>query len=71
MPNLRIETNVSKDKIDMKACLAELSKALANTTGKPEQYMVVQVQLISLWSEDILIFRENYISAHYQSGVHN
>ena len=49
MPNLRIETNVSADKIpDMKACLADLSKTLAATTGKPEQYMVVQVwQLIS------------------------
>jgi len=43
MPNLRIETNVPKDKIDMKTCLTELSKALAATTGKPEQYMVVQV----------------------------
>ena len=43
MPNLRIETNVPKDKIDMKVCLAELSTALANTTGKPEQYLVVQV----------------------------
>eukprot|EP00092_Neocalanus_flemingeri_P002946 GFUD01003151.1.p2 GENE.GFUD01003151.1~~GFUD01003151.1.p2 ORF type:complete len:123 (-),score=31.60 GFUD01003151.1:281-649(-) len=44
MPNLRIETNVEKDKIaDMNAFLAELSKALAATTGKPEQYMVVQV----------------------------
>eukprot|EP00090_Calanus_glacialis_P044373 TRINITY_DN7909_c0_g1_i1.p1 TRINITY_DN7909_c0_g1~~TRINITY_DN7909_c0_g1_i1.p1 ORF type:complete len:122 (-),score=40.08 TRINITY_DN7909_c0_g1_i1:113-478(-) len=43
MPNLRIETNVAKDKIDMKACLTELSKAMASTTGKPEQYMVVQV----------------------------
>jgi len=44
MPNLRIETNVPKDKIDMKTCLTELSKALAATTGKPEQYMVVQVK---------------------------
>ena len=43
MPNLRIETNVAKDKIDMKACLTELSKAMASTTGKPELYMVVQV----------------------------
>ena len=43
MPNLRIETNVSKDSIDMKACLSELSKALAATTGKPEQYMLIQV----------------------------
>ena len=41
MPNLRIETNVAKDKIDMKACLTELSKSLASTTGKPDHYMVV------------------------------
>ena len=44
MPNLRIETNVPKGNIkDLPAFLKELSSALAATTGKPEQYMVVQV----------------------------
>ena len=44
MPNLRVETNLTRAQIsDLPACLAELSKALAATTGKPEQYMVVQV----------------------------
>ena len=44
MPNLRIETNVAKEKIkDLPGFLKELSSALAATTGKPEQYMVVQV----------------------------
>lgn len=43
MPNLRVETNVPRAAIDLPACLAELSSTLAATTGKPEQYMVVQV----------------------------
>jgi len=44
MPNLRIETNVAEaDIVDVTALLADLSKALAATTGKPEQYMMVQV----------------------------
>lgn len=44
MPNIRIETNVAKEKIkDLPGFLKELSSALAATTGKPEQYMVVQV----------------------------
>ena len=44
MPNLRIETNVSAEAIkDLNTCLAELSKAVSETTGKPEQYVVVQV----------------------------
>jgi len=44
MPNLRIETNVPADQIgDLKGCLAELSKAVAESTGKPEQYVVVQI----------------------------
>ena len=47
MPNLRIETNVAKEKIkDLPGFLKELSSALAATTGKPEQYMVVQVGFI-------------------------
>ena len=46
MPNLRIETNVAKEKIkDLPGFLKELSSALAATTGKPEQYMVVQVAI--------------------------
>jgi len=44
MPNLRIETNVATDQIgDLKGFLAELSKAVSESTGKPEQYVVVQV----------------------------
>ena len=34
MPNLRIETNVSAEAIkDLNSCLAELSKAVSETTG--------------------------------------
>ena len=48
MPNLRIETNVSKSAIkDLPGFLKELSSALAATTGKPEKYMVVQVGGVS------------------------
>ena len=44
MPNLRIETNVPADAIkDLNSCLSELSKAVSESTGKPEQYVVVQV----------------------------
>ena len=44
MPNLRIETNVSRDQVkDMSTCLAELSKAVSASTGKPEQYVCVQI----------------------------
>ena len=44
MPNLRIETNVSKESIkELNTCLAELSKAVSASTGKPEQYVVVQI----------------------------
>ena len=44
MPNLRIETNVARDQIkDVSACLSELSKAVAASTGKPEQYVCVQI----------------------------
>ena len=47
MPNIRIETNVAKEKIkDLPGFLKELSSALAATTGKPEQYMVVQVNFL-------------------------
>ena len=50
MPNLRIETNVAKEKIkDLPGFLKELSSALAATTGKPEQYMVVQVAIDALF----------------------
>ena len=44
MPNLRIETNVSRADIkELNTCLAELSKAVSSSTGKPEQYVVVQI----------------------------
>jgi len=44
MPNLRIETNVPADSIkDLNTCLRELSKAVASSTGKPEQYVMVQI----------------------------
>ena len=44
MPNLRIETNVSAEAIkDLNTFLSELSKAVSTSTGKPEQYVVVQV----------------------------
>merc|ERR1712154_227482 len=44
MPNLRIETNVSLDSIeDPKAFLAKLSQAVSESTGKPEQYVMVQI----------------------------
>ena len=46
MPNLRIETNVSAESIkDLSSFLSELSKAVSESTGKPEQYVVVQVGL--------------------------
>ena len=46
MPNLRIETNVSAESIkDLSSFLSELSKAVSESTGKPEQYVVVQVCL--------------------------
>ena len=44
MPNLRIETNVPVENIkDLKTCLAELSQAVSGSTGKPEQYVMVQI----------------------------
>ena len=44
MPNLRIETNVSAETIkELNTCLAELSKAVSESTGKPEEYVIVQV----------------------------
>ena len=44
MPNLRIETNVSRADIkELNTCLAELSKAVSSSTGKPEQYVVVEI----------------------------
>ena len=53
MPNLRIETNVAEaDIVDVTALLADLSKALAATTGKPEQYMMVQVRRCSRGGPD-------------------
>ena len=49
MPNLRIETNVSLDSIeDHKAFLAKLSKAVSESTGKPEQYVMVQVMMMMM-----------------------
>ena len=44
MPNLRIETNVPQESIrDLQTCLAELSKAVSESTGKPEQYIMIQI----------------------------
>ena len=44
MPNLRIETNVSAETIkELNTCLAELSKAVSESTGKPEEYVIVQI----------------------------
>ena len=44
MPNLRIETNVPQESIkDLQTCLADLSKAVSESTGKPEQYIMIQI----------------------------
>jgi phenylpyruvate tautomerase len=41
MPLLRLETSVALPEDKRKALLAALSKAVAETIGKPEQYVVV------------------------------
>lgn len=43
MPLLRLETTVVLSEDKRKALLASLSKAVAGTTGKPEQYVMVSV----------------------------
>eukprot|EP00088_Acartia_fossae_P017223 TRINITY_DN19757_c0_g1_i1.p1 TRINITY_DN19757_c0_g1~~TRINITY_DN19757_c0_g1_i1.p1 ORF type:complete len:123 (+),score=17.72 TRINITY_DN19757_c0_g1_i1:48-416(+) len=44
MPTLKIETNIKEADIkDMAGALKELSKAMAETTGKPETYVGVQI----------------------------
>ena len=43
MPLLRLETSVALPEDKRKALLASLSKAVAETIGKPEQYVMVTV----------------------------
>jgi len=42
MPHFRLETNVPKSKVTSRL-LKNLSKAVANTLGKPESYVVVTI----------------------------
>jgi len=51
MPLLRLETSVALPEDKRKALLASLSKAVAETIGKPEQYvMVTASQAVMLMS---------------------
>ncbi len=51
MPLLRLETSVALPEDNRKALLASLSKAVAETIGKPEQYvMVTASQAVMLMS---------------------
>lgn len=51
MPLLRLETSVALPEDKRKALLASLSKAVAETIGKPEQYvMVIASQAVMLMS---------------------
>ena len=51
MPLLRLETSVTLPEDKRKALLASLSKAVAETIGKPEQYvMVTASQAVMLMS---------------------
>jgi phenylpyruvate tautomerase len=43
MPLLKVETSVAISEEKRKALLASLSKAVAGTIGKPEQYVMVTV----------------------------
>ncbi len=43
MPLLKLETSVAISEDKRKALLPSLSKAVAGTTGKPEQYVMVTV----------------------------
>jgi len=43
MPLLRLETSVALTDDTRKALLASLSKAMAETIGKPEQYVMITV----------------------------
>ena len=43
MPLLKLETTVVLSEDNRKALLASLSKAVAGTIGKPEQYVMVTV----------------------------
>jgi phenylpyruvate tautomerase len=43
MPLLKLETSVAISEEKRRALLASLSKAVAGTTGKPEQYVMVTV----------------------------
>lgn len=43
MPLLKLETTVVLSEDKMKALLASLSKAVAGTIGKPEQYVMVSI----------------------------
>ena len=43
MPLLKLETSVAISEDKRNALLASLSKAVAGTTGKPEQYVMVTV----------------------------
>ena len=57
---MRIETNVSAESIkDLSSFLSELSKAVSESTGKPEQYVVVQVDHHIIVRDDNLLVRSS------------
>ena len=47
MPLLRLETSVALPEDKRKALLASLSKAVAETIGKPEQYVMVTASQVA------------------------
>ena len=48
MPLLKLETTVALSENNRKSLLAALSKAVANTIGKPEQYVMVTASQSSM-----------------------
>ena len=48
MPLLRLETSVALPEDKRKALLASLSKAVAETIGKPEQYVMVTASQVAM-----------------------
>ena len=48
MPLLKLETTVALSDDKRKALLASLSKALAEATGKPEQYVMVTASQVAM-----------------------
>src|SRR5258708_14116806 len=48
MPLLKIETTVALPEDKQKALLASLSKVVAGTIGKPEQYVMIGISQVSI-----------------------